>query len=103
AVEDDEQAAVRVAFTDSYQALPAELRTAFRRLSLHPGRVLTPGAAAALVDTSADEAHTTMGRLGRVHMVESLRADRFAFHDLLRLFGQERAAAEEPCQEQPLG
>jgi DNA-binding SARP family transcriptional activator/tetratricopeptide (TPR) repeat protein len=95
AVEDDERAAVRAVFTDSYQGLPEELRVAFRRLSLHPGRVLTPGAAAALVDSSAEEAHTAMERLGRVHMIESLGADRFALHDLLRLFGRERAAAEE--------
>ena len=41
-----------------------------------------------------------MERLGRVHMIESLGADRFGFHDLLRLFGHERAAAEEQCPEQ---
>jgi DNA-binding SARP family transcriptional activator/Tfp pilus assembly protein PilF len=102
AVEDDEQAAVRAAFTDSYLGLPAELRTAFRRLSLHPGRVLTPAAAAALVDTDASEALTRMERLGGVHMIESLGSDRFAFHDLLRLFGHERAATEDGNIEQPV-
>jgi DNA-binding SARP family transcriptional activator/Tfp pilus assembly protein PilF len=102
AVEDDEQAAVRAAFTESYLGLPDDLRTAFRRLSLHPGRVLTSTAAAALVDTDAAEALARMERLERVHMIESLGSDRFAFHDLLRLFGHERAAAEDGDPEQPV-
>jgi DNA-binding SARP family transcriptional activator/tetratricopeptide (TPR) repeat protein len=94
AIEDDDRAEVRAAFTDSYLGLPVELRTAFRRLSVHPGRTLGPESGAALMDTDEPRGGEWMKRLVRFHMIELVGTDRYAFHDLLRLFARERAAQE---------
>jgi tetratricopeptide (TPR) repeat protein len=94
AIEDDDRAEVRAAFTDSYLGLPVELRIAFRRLSLHPGRTLGPESGAALMDTDEQRGREWMKRLVRFHMIELVGTDRYAFHDLLRLFAREQAAQE---------
>lgn len=94
AIEDDDRAEVRAAFTDSYLGLPVELRAAFRRLSVHPGRTLGPESGAALMDTDEPRGREWMKRLVRFHMIELVGTDRYAFHDLLRLFARERAAQE---------
>ncbi|MFI9719743.1 AAA family ATPase [Streptomyces sp. NPDC052396] len=96
-LEVDEQHSVRAAFAASYRALPAADARLLRLLGLHPGREIAPEAAAALAGAEVPETRRALRRLVNAHLLE--RADdqgRVRFHDLWRLYAQERLAAEEP-------
>jgi DNA-binding SARP family transcriptional activator len=97
-VEGDEQAAVRAAFSLSYEALPSDARRMFRLLGLVPGADVTAPTAAALAGTTTGDARRVLGHLAAVHLAErhSGREDRYAFHDLLRLYAVERTLGEDP-------
>jgi DNA-binding SARP family transcriptional activator/tetratricopeptide (TPR) repeat protein len=92
-VDDDEHAAVRGAFAESYRSLPAELRVAFQRLGLHPVRTVGVAAAAILIGTDEGQARDRLHRLARFSMVDPVDGGRYALHDLLHLFARELAAA----------
>jgi DNA-binding SARP family transcriptional activator len=95
-VEHDSETAVRLAFQLSLDALPSAARRLFRLLGLVPGPDFTVAAAAALIDGPAEEAEQLLHRLAAAHLIEQRVPDRYTFHDLLRLYAAERAAAEEP-------
>jgi hypothetical protein len=68
-------------------------------LGLYPGRILDAPTTAALGGLSTAEARRALRRLRRFHIVEQARdADAFAFHDLMRAFLAERAAALPPAE-----
>jgi DNA-binding SARP family transcriptional activator len=68
---------------------------AFRLLGLvDSGDLSLPGAAALLATTAAD-AHDLLERLVDAHLLESPAADRYRMHDLLHIFAAEQAHAEE--------
>jgi tetratricopeptide (TPR) repeat protein len=94
-VADDEQSAVRAAFALSYTALTADARRLFRLLGLVPGPDVTAAAAAALAHVEAADAVRLLNRLASAHLLVRSTADRFTFHDLLRLYASERADDEE--------
>jgi tetratricopeptide (TPR) repeat protein/transcriptional regulator with XRE-family HTH domain len=96
AVAGDEQAAVAAAFDLSYRRLPEPTRRAFRRIGLVPGPDVTAGALAALLDTTPGRADRELAALAGAHLIEERSPGRYAFHDLLRVYARERAAAEEP-------
>ncbi len=87
---------VRLAFDRSYAMLPPEVRRTFRLLGLAPGVDCTVGAAAALADVPAEQAAALLDRLAEAHLVMPIGPGRVTFHDLLRRFAADRAAAEEP-------
>jgi DNA-binding SARP family transcriptional activator/Flp pilus assembly protein TadD len=87
------------AFELSYRALSPVRRRAFRRLGLHVGADLGADAAAALIGCAPAEAGRVLEELIDRHLVEEPRAGRVRFHDLLRVFARERAAAEESSEE----
>jgi transcriptional regulator with XRE-family HTH domain len=95
AVGDDAATAVRSAFSSSYQVLPDEAGRMFRLVSLHPGTEFGVGAAAALAAETSARAVDLLNVLGEAHLVDEFAPGRFRLHDLLRLYGAERAAAEE--------
>lgn len=95
AVVGDPQTAVRATFDVSYLALPEPVRRLFRLLGLVPGREFDQGAAAALLGGDDREAAAQLAHLAMCHLVESPSAGRFQFHDLMRLYAAERAAADE--------
>ncbi|MGH3931318.1 MAG: tetratricopeptide repeat protein, partial [Pseudonocardiaceae bacterium] len=95
AVDDDETTAVRPVFFWSYRALSAETARLFRLLGLHPGPDISVPAAAALADTTTSRTRRLLDVLTGVHLLEEIGRDRFRFHDLLRIYAAERAAAEE--------
>lgn len=88
----DRQAAVRTAFDRSYAALEPEAARLFRLLGLHPGPDFTAEAAAALLDAPRPEAERLLDRLTTAGLVQHATADRYQFHDLLRLYAAEHAA-----------
>jgi tetratricopeptide (TPR) repeat protein len=72
----------------------------FRRLGLIAGPDFSGGAAAALIDSSFDEAETLLEELLDTHLIEAAPAPvRYRFHDLLRLYAREQVEAEESDQE----
>lgn len=95
----DPQAAVRAIFDISYQDLGADARRLFRRLGLVPGPSITPPAGAHLVGASSDEASRMFDALVAAHLLEPIGEERFACHDLLRLYARERAEAEDTTNE----
>ena len=97
-IEGDEESAVRVAFDLSYEALEEPARLVFRRLGLVPGPDVTAPAAAALVGGTAGGARRTLDRLTGAHLVYR-NGDRYALHDLLRLYARERAEREDRSPE----
>lgn len=90
----DRQAAVRTAFDHSHAALDPATARLFALLGLHPGPDFTAEAAAALLGTELPVAEHLLDELATAGLVQRTAADRFQFHDLLRLYAAEHAEAE---------
>jgi DNA-binding SARP family transcriptional activator/Tfp pilus assembly protein PilF len=93
--------AVRASFEVSFASLPAGTQAgglapaeAFRLLGLWQGPAISSAAAAALFGTSDDLAEVALETLVDAHLLESTTANRYKFHDLLRVYSSERAAAD---------
>ncbi|MCA1671887.1 MAG: tetratricopeptide repeat protein, partial [Actinobacteria bacterium] len=95
----DPRTAIRAVFSWSYQHLPTEAARAFRLLGLHPGPALDPYAAAALTDTSLEQAQQLLGLLARAHLVQPASPGRYGMHDLLRAYATDLAGIEDCEQE----
>jgi DNA-binding SARP family transcriptional activator len=91
---------VAVAFEMSYQALSADQRTAFRRLSLHPGPDFGPYAAAAIIGEPLDRTERLIEDLLECCLLQEPRPERYRFHDLLGEFASILAGLEEPAEGQ---
>ncbi|MEV0648137.1 NB-ARC domain-containing protein [Phytomonospora sp. NPDC050363] len=90
----DGHRSVPAAFDLSYRQLPASTRLVFRLLSLHPGELGLP-AAAALTGTCPDETWEELETLTDAHMIEQPAPGRYAMHDLLADYAAERRDREE--------
>ncbi|MGW0846734.1 NB-ARC domain-containing protein [Streptomyces sp. NPDC002787] len=82
---------VRAAFDLSYQRLRPEQARLFRLLALNPGPDVSTEAAQQLANAMVD---WSLEALARAHLIEAPRWGRWAFHDLVRLYAEERAAAD---------
>ncbi|GAA0221290.1 hypothetical protein GCM10010492_19260 [Saccharothrix mutabilis subsp. mutabilis] len=81
-------------FDAAYDDLSAPARRMYRVLGLHPGGDFDAGVAAAMADTPAAEAEEQLAALRAVNLVEEHAADRYRFHDLVRLHAAHRAERE---------
>jgi DNA-binding SARP family transcriptional activator len=79
----------------SYDRLDDATRSLFRLASLVPGSDFTTAAAAAVADLPTGAAEEGLRRLVSCHLVERRGRGRYAFHDLLRLYGARRAQEED--------
>lgn len=95
AIPEDPRAAVRAAFDLSYRALAPEDRLLFRRLGLVPGPDVTAEAAATVAGCPVPAAAAGLARLATAHLVRPLGADRYGWHDLVRLYAAGQAAPGE--------
>ncbi|MFJ2030718.1 BTAD domain-containing putative transcriptional regulator [Streptosporangium sp. NPDC087985] len=95
----DSGTAVRAALDGSYETLSSEERRMFRLLGIAPGMDFTVEAAAAASDRSLDQTVRLLDRLAAAHLLEERVAGRFAFHDLVRLYAQAQAHAEDSAEE----
>jgi DNA-binding SARP family transcriptional activator/tetratricopeptide (TPR) repeat protein len=91
----DPASQVRAVFSWSYRALSADAARLFRLLGLHPGPDITPPAAAALALLPPARTTALLGELTRGHLLTERAPGRYAFHDLLRAYAGELAAAHE--------
>lgn len=86
---------LRAVFSWSYEHLSASSARMFRLLSVHPGPDITAPAAASLTGMPAAEARRALHDLTRAHLVVEHTPGRFTFHDLLRAYSGELAAAHD--------
>jgi DNA-binding SARP family transcriptional activator/Tfp pilus assembly protein PilF len=84
---------VRAVLSWSYQNLQPPAARMFRLLGLHPGPEITAAAAASLAGTGLAVARRLLRELTRCHLLAEPGAGRYAFHDLLRAYAAEQAAA----------
>ncbi len=87
---DDPHAAVAAVFSWSYQQLSPVRARAFRLLGLHRGGHFDAAAAAAVLEVEPLAAAALLVALRRVHLLETVGGQRFAMHDLLRVFAAEQ-------------
>lgn len=91
---------VRASVALSYQGLDGLQRRTFRRLGLLEATTFSAWAAAALLDLPVPQAERSLEALTDARLLDVVGRDgigqvRYRFHDLMRLFARERAAAEE--------
>jgi DNA-binding SARP family transcriptional activator len=98
--------AVRASFQVSFASLPAtadargiDPARAFCLLGLWTGPSIPATAAAALFGVPVHSAEDALEVLVDAHLLESVGADRYRFHDLLRVYAAERAEADLPAAE----
>lgn len=72
----------------SYQLLAEKSRTAFRLLSLHPGRDIDLHAAAAMLSLGLRATEELLEGLLDAHLVQQPAPARYAYHDLVRNFAR---------------
>jgi hypothetical protein len=95
----DDVTSVRKVFASSYHALPEAIAQAFGLLGLHPGTDISTAAAGALLGTTPRHARTMLDELARGHLIEQTAPDRYRFHDLIRVYAAELAAAQPHDQQ----
>ncbi|MEV6694964.1 tetratricopeptide repeat protein [Micromonospora sp. NPDC051196] len=81
-----EDATVRAAFDLSYRHLPPDRQRFFRLLGLHPGVDIDTFAAAALTDTTFDDAAEHLDELYDDHLLDEPVQRRYRMHDLIRAY-----------------
>ncbi|MFD0363832.1 BTAD domain-containing putative transcriptional regulator [Nocardia sp. GCM10030253] len=86
---------VAAAFALSYRQLEPEHQRMFRLLGLHPGRDFDPGAAAALANSSVDDAEMLLEDLLDAHVIAQHELGRYTFHELLREHARATGAEAE--------
>ena len=91
----DSDSTMQTVLGQSYDALDPDARHMFRRLGLAPGPDFTVAAASVLAGVSQAEAGRLVDRLLDAHLIGQSAADRFALHDLTRLYARARAEAED--------
>ncbi len=94
-IEDDDHAALRVAFDLSYQALPPDARRLFRLIGLIPRAEFTEEDAAILAEVSLAEAARLIRQLAAAHMVQQKTPGRYGCHDLLRVYATALSEEED--------
>ncbi len=99
-----EDRAVRGCFAVGYDALEPAAARAFAVMSAWSGPDFTPESAAAMLQAPLAEARRLLEALARTHLLEARRgesgsAERYTFHDLVRVYAQEcaRESFEAEC------
>jgi tetratricopeptide (TPR) repeat protein len=83
----------------SYNDLPSGRQRLLRLLALHPARDFDTYAAAALAGMDLKDARTQVDRLCDDHLLQRSTPDRYAFHDLIRIYATSRAHDEDRPRE----
>lgn len=88
---DDAAVSLRSVFSWSYHSLAPPAAHAFTLLGIHPGMEIDAYGLAALADSDLAEAAGWLQVLARAHLVETLGAERYTMHDLVRAYAVELA------------
>lgn len=95
AVEGDART-VRAVLASAYHPLSPGAARMLRLLGTVPTPTVSGRLGAALTDLPAGTGRAVLGELSGAHLVIGAGEDRYRFHDLIREFARDRAAAEEP-------
>jgi tetratricopeptide (TPR) repeat protein/transcriptional regulator with XRE-family HTH domain len=93
-----ENLSAAAAFGLSYADLTPGQQRLFRQLGLAPGPGIDAYAAAALGETSLDQARRQLGELYDQHLLAEPAPGRYVLHDLLREHARALAAADDPAE-----
>ncbi|WP_416969867.1 AfsR/SARP family transcriptional regulator [Streptomyces sp. 4F14] len=88
--DDDPYTDLRTVFSWSLDGLGGEAARLLRLLSLHPGPDLSVTAAASLAALPVRRTTALLARLADAHLVIRPVANRFAFHDMLKIYASEQ-------------
>ncbi|MFL6120747.1 ATP-binding protein [Actinophytocola sp.] len=97
--DNDRSMNVRVVFSWSYDALPADAARLFRLLGLHAGPDFGIHAAAALAGVGTAEATRLLDVLTGAHLAERGADGRYRLHDLLRDYAAGQVAENEAAED----
>jgi tetratricopeptide (TPR) repeat protein len=92
---DDTATDLRAVFSWSYDRLSDGAARMFRLLGVHPGPDVSGPAAASMAGVPLGEARAMLAELTRASLLTEELSGRYTFHDLLRAYAAERAAASE--------
>ncbi|MGI5145370.1 ATP-binding protein [Plantactinospora sp. CA-294935] len=96
--DEEDDAKLSTVFAWSYNELDPPAGRLFRLLGLHPGRNVSPTAAAALLGAEPRTAERLLDALAKRHLVNHDAARRYRLHDLLRRYAAHRAEQDEPAE-----
>ncbi|MFC7650119.1 hypothetical protein ACFQX6_64630 [Streptosporangium lutulentum] len=88
---------VEAAFALSYAVLSPPAKETFRRLALVPAVDFAAPIAAVLTQTGVFAAEDQLDDLVELGLLQREGADRYRFHDLIRLYASQRLREEEPA------
>ena len=86
---------VEAAFALSYVALPEQAKVCFRRLSLVPAVAFGAPVVAVLSETDLSDAEARLDALVELGLLQHEGAERYRFHDLVRLYAARRLQEDE--------
>ena len=89
----DGATSLRTVFSWSYDLLSEPAARTFRLLSLHPGAAFSATAAASIAALPQAQARQALRELAHAHLIAESGPGRYSFHDLLRAYAAEQAAA----------
>jgi tetratricopeptide (TPR) repeat protein/transcriptional regulator with XRE-family HTH domain len=89
-----ENKSIAAAFEVSYRYLDSSRQQFLRRLGLHLGPAFDVYAAAALTDTTLDEASEHLDALHREGLLTEVSYHRYGMHDLIRRYASERVTTD---------
>ncbi|MDP9794578.1 transcriptional regulator with XRE-family HTH domain/tetratricopeptide (TPR) repeat protein [Catenuloplanes nepalensis] len=92
-------ARVAAAFGLSYAQLSGPAATLFRRLAHVPGADFAAPLAAVLTEAPLPDAEDHLDELVEIGLLQPQGVDRYRFHDLIRLYAEERLRAEETAED----
>ncbi|MEW2143278.1 tetratricopeptide repeat protein [Micromonospora vinacea] len=95
---DDGSRAVRTVFSWSYRRLSPSQAEAFRSLGLHPGPSFGSSVAATMLELPSARAARILRFLCSTSLLEETGAGRYKMHDLLRIYAQDLAEADQSGQ-----
>lgn len=87
---------VAAAFALSHAQLSVAAATVFRRLAHVPGPDFGVPLAAVLTETALWQVEDRLDELVELGLLQPVGVDRYRFHDLIRLYAEERLRVEEP-------
>ncbi|MFB9906117.1 AfsR/SARP family transcriptional regulator [Allokutzneria oryzae] len=91
---EDDDISVRGAFDVTFRSLDESHARVFRLLGVPPGPDVTPHLVSVLAGVDIATARRVLRVLATAHLVTEHRADRFAMHDLTRLYARSLARTE---------
>jgi tetratricopeptide (TPR) repeat protein/transcriptional regulator with XRE-family HTH domain len=88
---------VAAAFDMSYEQLPEDTRQLFRRMALVPGPDFGAPLAAVVGQVAVPSAEDHLDDLVDLSLMGTAEGGRYRFHDLVRLYAQQRLDGEDPA------